>query len=152
MYATSPAHLQAISGGAGHQFQRARLRAWFSQWWAALTRRSRKLLELSAVMSTADVVEQHYAGLHAVPVRQIQGSENRAADFDRDFNPLSDRIRQRWTNVFNAWQKGAALPPVDLIQIDDTYYVRDGHHRISVAHTLGEEYIEAVVTLWKIRC
>ncbi len=152
MYATSPMLLQATSGGASHQFQRARWRAWFGQLWATITRRSQKLLELSAVLSKADVDEQHYAGIQAVPIRQIQGSENRVIDFDRDFNPLSERIRQRWTNVFNAWQKGAALPPVDLIQIGDTYYVRDGHHRISVAHSLGQEYIEAVVTLWKVKC
>ena len=152
MFVTSPMHLQSMSGGASHQFQQARLRAWFGQLWAAITHRSRKLLELSAEMSKVKLAEQHYAGIHAVPIRQIHGSENRAADFDRDFNPLSDRIRQRWTSVFNAWQKDVALPPVDLIQMGDTYFVRDGHHRISVAHTLGQEYIEAAVTLWKIRC
>ncbi len=152
MFATSPMHLQSMSGTAGHQFQRARFRAWFSQVCAVVTHRSRKLLDLSAEKSKVKVTEQHYAGIHAVPIRQIHGSENRTADFDRDFNPLSDLIRQRWTNLFNAWQKHAAMPPVDLIQIGDTYFVRDGHHRISVAHALGQEYIEAVVTLWKVAC
>ncbi len=151
MFTSSPMHLQSMSGGANHLFQRARLRAWFSQWWAAITRRSRKLLELSAVMSKTDVIEQHYAGIHPVPVRQIRGSENRAADFDRNFDPLSDRIQPRWTSIFMAWQKDIALPPVELIQVGDTYFVRDGHHRISVARALGQEYIEAVVTQWKVR-
>ncbi len=42
-----------------------------------------------------------------------------------------------------------ALPPVDLIQLGDTYFVRDGHHRISVARALGYAYIDANVTVWQ---
>jgi ParB-like chromosome segregation protein Spo0J len=38
------------------------------------------------------------------------------------------------------------LPPVDLVELDGTYYVRDGHHRISVARSLGQDYIEAEIT------
>ena len=40
------------------------------------------------------------------------------------------------------------LPPVDLIKVGENYFVRDGHHRISVAHALGQEFIEAEVTEW----
>jgi hypothetical protein len=32
-----------------------------------------------------------------------------------------------------------------LIQIGDTYFVRDGHHRISVAQALGQKEIEAEI-------
>ena len=83
MFTTSPMYMQSISGGAAHQFQRARWRAWLGQLWAAITHRSRKLLELSAELSKVRLAEQHYAGIHAVPIRQILGSENRAIDFDR---------------------------------------------------------------------
>ncbi len=37
------------------------------------------------------------------------------------------------------------LPPVELIQIGHEHFVRDGHHRISVARALGEYDIEAEV-------
>jgi ParB-like chromosome segregation protein Spo0J len=33
--------------------------------------------------------------------------------------------------------------------VGDTYYVRDGHHRISVARVLGQQYIDARVTIWR---
>jgi hypothetical protein len=80
-----------------------------------------------------------------VPVRQIAGSEDRTGDFDADFHPLQWNSRDRWMSVFVAWRRGASLPPVDLMRVGDMYYVRDGHHRISVARALGQEYIDAVV-------
>jgi hypothetical protein len=39
-----------------------------------------------------------------------------------------------------------------LIQVGPTYYVRDGHHRVSVARMMGQEEIDAEVTVWKIEC
>ena len=41
--------------------------------------------------------------------------------------------------------RGLCLPPVELLAVGDEFFVRDGHHRISVAHALGEQYIEATV-------
>ena len=45
---------------------------------------------------------------------------------------------------------GDTLPLVELIQLGDHYYVRDGHHRISVARALGEEYIDAKVIILEL--
>jgi len=35
------------------------------------------------------------------------------------------------------------LPPIDLIRVGDIYFVRDGHHRISVVRALGLQEIAA---------
>ena len=85
----------------------------------------------------------HEAGIVNVPLSQIIGSEGRAGDFDSDFNPLNDRTRDRWINIATARRGGVALPPVELIQAADGYYVRDGHHRISVARAAGQTAIES---------
>jgi len=45
---------------------------------------------------------------------------------------------------------GTPLPPVELVQVGDVYFVRDGHHRISVARTVGQRDIEAEVTVWHV--
>jgi hypothetical protein len=37
---------------------------------------------------------------------------------------------------------------VELIQIGQEYFVRDGHHRISVASSLGQAQIDARVTVF----
>jgi hypothetical protein len=39
---------------------------------------------------------------------------------------------------------------VNLIRVGEAYYVVDVHHRISVARALGDETIEAIVTVWQI--
>ena len=149
MFAMSPLHLQAGDNtGAMHQFRQARLRAWLNQQWARLFGRSRALAVLSVIMCEACAGRRHYAGIQAVSIDRIRGTEDRSADFDRDFNPLSDRTRERWTAIFELCQRGLTLPPVDLIRVNEVYFVRDGHHRVSVARAMGQEYIEAVVTEW----
>jgi hypothetical protein len=37
------------------------------------------------------------------------------------------------------------LPAVDLIKVNGTYFVRDGHHRVSVARFFGQRHIDANV-------
>ncbi len=78
-----------------------------------------------------------------VPLSQIVGSEGRVGDFDSVFNPLNDNTRDRWIGIAVARRRGDTLPPVELIQARDGYYVRDGHHRISVARSAGQQEIEA---------
>ena len=90
----------------------------------------------------------HETGAHSVQIREIKGSESRAGDFDQDFNPLHDRNRDRWLSVAAARARGRDMSPVALIQIGDAYFVRDGHHRISVARALGQSTIEATVEVW----
>jgi len=50
--------------------------------------------------------------------------------------------------VADALDEGLVLPPVQLIQVGADYYVRDGHHRVSVTRALGLDVIEAEVTVW----
>jgi hypothetical protein len=56
----------------------------------------------------------------------------------------------RWLSVARALEKGVALPPVELIQLGDRYFVRDGHHRISVARAMRQDEIEATVTVLEL--
>jgi hypothetical protein len=37
------------------------------------------------------------------------------------------------------------MPPISLFQIGEVYFVRDGHHRVSVARALGRTEIDAYV-------
>lgn len=42
------------------------------------------------------------------------------------------------------------MPGVELIQVRDLYFVWDGHHRISAAKAMGQESIEAEVTVREV--
>jgi len=108
-------------------------------------RKPKRLLDLGSFKNPECALNRHYVGVQSVPIERIQGSEGRLEDFDRAFNPLHERSRYRWMSVASVRLAGAALPPVELIQSEDIYFVRDGHHRISVAKALGEQYIDAEV-------
>jgi hypothetical protein len=114
--------------------------------WSALIVHSRRLLDLAAVRATCDVRERYAAGAGTAPTREICGSEGRSGDL-ADFRP---RSRGRWMRIAIAQQTGGTMPPVELIQVGDAYFVRDGHHHISVARALGQREIDARITVWEI--
>lgn len=80
-----------------------------------------------------------------VRIAAIVGSEGRPFDFDHEFRPLTKQLQPRWQRLFDAVDSGLEPPPVDLVQLGELYFVRDGHHRISVAKALGREWITARV-------
>lgn len=131
-------------------YHRSYCQGWVSKVWAVLTRQSRALLDLNTVKANCPVVGQHYIGLQTVSVSKIRGSEGRCHDFDAAFHPLQRYTTDRWQSIATAWQLGVALPAVDLIEVGDVYFVRDGHHRVSVARALGQQYIDAIVTSWQV--
>lgn len=82
-------------------------------------------------------------GIQLIALSQIIGSEGRSHDFDDQFWPLTQHSRGRWLSIAMAMGSDEPLPPVQLLQVEGGYVVRDGHHRISVARALGKEVIEA---------
>jgi hypothetical protein len=56
---------------------------------------------------------------------------------------------ERWVGIAAAFDAMQPLPAVELYQIGAVYFVRDGHHRISVARVYGMGEIEANVVEFK---
>ncbi len=135
---------------AAEAFDKAHARGLRQQRFGRLFGRQRRLLDLDEVERLTPVGARFDAGIRLVPITAIRGSEGREADFDADFNPLQEHTRERWISVAVARQSGVTLPPVKLVQLGDAYYVRDGHHRISVARYQGQNEIEAEVTVWRM--
>jgi len=131
-------------------YRRARERGRRGQWWSRLTGRPRYLLELASVEANYRVRGRSGTGLRTVAMDQIGGSQGRSWYFDREFQPLHDQTRERWLRIAHARRQGIGLPPVLLVQVCDMYFVRDGHHRISVARALGQSDIEAHVSVWHV--
>lgn len=108
--------------------------------------RPNELLSFDAVRRSLVAYSSSYRGIQTVPIDQIVGStSNRYSDFDRAFLPAQTRTKSRWKRIDQLRLEGEALPPVQLYKLGELYFVRDGHHRISVAREMGEEYIEAEV-------
>jgi hypothetical protein len=86
------------------------------------------------------------AGVQTIPLDSIVGTVSRRPDdFDREFRPRSRRLRNRWVSVSVARQRGKAMHPIDVYRIGDMHFVRDGHHRVSVARASGDVAIDAHV-------
>jgi hypothetical protein len=128
-------------------FTRARRRARLR----ALGARIRGEHTLNRLLSFDDVRREHAAnnrlhrGTRVVEVDQIVGSVGRWRDFDRSFLPARASGGERWKRIDRAFQGGEDLPPVELYEIGDTYFVVDGHHRVSVARYHDVPTVEAAV-------
>jgi hypothetical protein len=85
-------------------------------------------------------------GLQTIPLDSIVGTVGRPREFDRSFRPTSNRVRGRWERVAEVQRRGKALPPIDVYRVGDLHFVRDGHHRVSVARAQGLDVIDAYVT------
>ena len=87
-----------------------------------------------------------------IPLAEIVGTLEPTICFDADFRPASDLVRARWERIALAHRRGVALPPIDVLERPDGYYVADGRHRVSVARALGHRDLEARVTVaWDAR-
>lgn len=84
-------------------------------------------------------------GIREVPLDRIVGSLGRTAEFNRAFRPRDEALRDRWEDVREVALSDRGFPPVELYQVDQAYFVVDGHHRVSVERALGAPTIEAWV-------
>jgi hypothetical protein len=139
-----------LSFRANEAFSRARRRALWQGVLDFLKGRPAlraSLLSFDTVRDKLKIRGQHYAGLQMIPIDKIVGSVGRYQDFDRAFLPAQDHIRERWRLVYQAQAaQGTGLPPIEVYKIGDAYFVRDGHHRVSVLKELGATDVEAYVT------
>ncbi|PID85562.1 MAG: universal stress protein UspA [Chloroflexi bacterium] len=127
-------------------FERARRQAALQQTLARLRGEPSELLKYDEVrkkLKVTGVVEQ---GIQEIPLDAIVGSVGRSSDYTRDFMPTQDSDEYRWATVKAAFVSQVGVPPIEVYQIGDAYFVKDGNHRVSVARQLGNEAIEAYVT------
>ncbi len=132
---------------AGEAFSQARRRAFFQRILGFFTgHQPGNLLSFEHVRDKLKIRGQHYIGIQTIPIDKIVGSAGRYTEFNRAFLPTQDFIRERWMRVYEAAHGQTGFPPIDVYKIGDVYFVRDGHHRVSVLKELGATTIEATVT------
>ncbi len=122
------------------------MKAALQQVTAALTGRSVELLSYEEVAHKLRATGRTVRGLQSIPVEAIVGSVGRYTDFTRTFLPLSSVDPQRWASVKTAAIHVTELPPIDVYQIGEAYFVLDGNHRVSIARREGITHLDAYVT------
>ena len=128
-------------------FTRARRRARLRAVLARIRREhtSNRLLSFDDVRRELVANNRRQRGTRVVEVDEIVGSVGRWKDFDRSFLPARTSVGHKWKRIDRAFQRGEDLPPVELYEIGDSYFVSDGHHRVSVARFHGVPTVEAAV-------
>lgn len=81
-----------------------------------------------------------------VPLSAVVGSAARQADFDADFTLVNKELQARQRRVAESFAHGALPEPLELVRLGELYFVKDGHHRVSVARSLGWDTLPAAVT------
>lgn len=96
---------------------------------------------------------RRYVGVQPIPLDSIIGTvePEKALAFDGAFRPPS-WSRGRWELMWIASRRGASLPPISVYRLRGRHFVIDGHHRVSVARSLGAVSIDAdVIELLPLR-
>jgi nucleotide-binding universal stress UspA family protein len=127
-------------------FHHARNQAQLKQLLSRLTGESTQLLSFDEVRQTLRLQGGIDRGIKDIPLAAIVGSVGRYTDFTRDFLPRKEINPERWARVMVAANGLVGLPPIEVYQIGNAYFVQDGNHRVSVARQMGAKYIQAYIT------
>ena len=130
---------------AQEDFTRARRKVFLDKIGAFLLQRPNELLSFQEVRERLPIKSQIYRGMRAIPVAKIIGSVDRYEDFNRHFLPTQTNTQSRWENVDEAVLTDIILPPIEVYQVGDAYFVLDGNHRVSVAREKGMMFVDAYV-------
>jgi len=108
-------------------------------------RRSMGLLPFEEVKEKLELWFATDLGIKNIPIDAIIGSQGRYRNFTRHFFPLNENLRNRWKHIERAVSSGKELPPCELYKVCNAYFVKDGHHRISVAKAQNRRFVQARV-------
>ena len=118
---------------------------------AELSGRSDELLSLDHVREQLHLSEPaREVTLQEIPLNKIVGSAGRYRDFNRAFLPRAQIDPDRWSRIEKLASRGK-LPPINVFQVGDAYFVLDGHHRVSVARARQQKTIRAYVAEIPVR-
>ena len=128
-----------------HKFQSIQNKVFWKELLSHLRGRHDELMSFDEIRSRLHLHEEHYEGVHDVPLDHIVGSVGRYKDFTATFLPKRGNMRERWSRVYALANSMEGPPPIELYKVGDAYFVRDGNHRVSVARELGAKSIQAHV-------
>src|SRR3984893_5402543 len=144
-----PADTGSPSADAENDFLRPRRRqmlARLAHWLRREPDDVNLILPFDEVVAALGMKGERSLGLQTIPLDTIVGTVDSRRDFDRRFRPTSARVRERWERLALAQRRGESTPPIDVYRIGELHFVRDGHHRVSVALATGQTMIDAYVT------
>lgn len=132
---------------AREKWDQARRRALWASLQAHFGGKRVSLLDFNEVARHHQLSRPAYQGVRMIPLAQIVGSVGRYQDFIQAFLPVTPAMAERWEKVATLFLNPARgrVPPIEVYQVGQAFFVKDGNHRVSVAHQLGRTEIAAHV-------
>ncbi len=112
--------------------------------------RSGMLPSLFDVHPGASTAPRRRVGVRTIPLERVVGTLRHPSQNSPDFLPLP-RLRgrnwqARWQRLNRAMDRLEVLPPIDVVQVGEEYWVEDGHNRVAAALAAGAVDIDADTT------
>jgi len=128
-----------------YQFSVLQMRAWRDQFWMRLSGASSELVVFPGSEQRL-AFNRKLINLQNIHVDQIVGTLHTDTDFDHQFRPLKKHTLTRWVDAYLLHARDG-WSPIIVHKVGEQYFVEDGRHRVSVARSLGMEFMEA--TVWE---
>jgi hypothetical protein len=125
-----------------HVYQRARIESFLRK----LTGRPLHLLAFREVQERLRLRLSRQLGVREISLDKIVGSVGKPDAFTPSFLPRYRRLKERWKRVYAGAHGTLGLPPIEVYKFGEVYFIKDGHHRVSVARHLGATTMTADVT------
>lgn len=108
------------------------------------------LPSLFDVYPQASSAPRRRVGVRTIPLDRIVGTLRHPSQNTADFLPLRSlrgaNWRARWQRLNRAMDRLELLPPIDVVQVGDEYWIEDGHNRVAAALRAGAVDIDADTT------
>jgi len=104
------------------------------------------ILPFDDVVAALGLRGERELGLQTIRLSTVVGTVDSRRDFDRHFRPTSSRVRERWERLALAERRGETIPSIETYRVGELHFVKDGHHRVSIAMATGRKTIDAYVT------
>ena len=138
-----PSLFTNIRSFVSYEFSSLQMRALRDSTLSKLIGRNTKLLTVPE-QARREHPNRSLLGVKDIPVEHIVGTLDRDGDFDHKFRPLKLHLHDRWVDAYITLERDG-WPPILAHKFGEKYYVEDGHHRVSVARSIGMAFIEARV-------
>lgn len=132
---------------ANQEWSQARRKALWALLRASLSNKKANLVNFNELSHHFNLGNASYRGVQSISLDKIIGSTGRYRDFVQTFLPVSEEMRERWERIATVYldPNSQGLPAIEVYQVGEYYFVSDGNHRVSVAHQLKLEAIDAHV-------
>lgn len=114
------------------------------------SRRGGLLPSLYDVHPGALTAQRRPVGVRSIPLDRIVGTLRHPSQNTLDFLPIrrlrGPNWRARWQRLNAATDRLDVLPPIEVVQVGDDYWVSDGHNRVAAALHAGAVDIDADTT------